>query len=210
MKQKMNEEVELRAALNALGTVTLNEVRAFEADLTALDKASKAEFEEFDSVTSLLAFGASAAAPSADVWGKLCAVMDAEPKAQAAEAQEEPSANATIQETASASLLTIRKDEGVWQKVHEGIFAKTLFQNVENGTTTYMVKFMPGAKTPLHRHPGMEECTIVEGDFQVDGKDLRAGDYHCAMPGSVHDRPYSIGGAMVLIVAEGQYQVLEK
>jgi anti-sigma factor ChrR (cupin superfamily) len=210
MKQKMNEEVELRAALNALGTVTLNEVRAFEEDLAALDATSKAEVEEFDSVASLLAFGASTAEPSADVWGKLCAVMEAEPKAQVAQTEDAQSANATVQETAAASLLTIRKDEGVWQKVHEGIFAKTLFQNVENGTTSYLVKFMPGAKTPLHRHPGREECTIVEGDFQVDGKDLRAGDYHCAMPGSIHERPYSIGGAIVLIVAEGQYQVLEK
>lgn len=209
MKQERNEEVELRAALNALGTVTLNEARAFEEDLVPLDNVSKTAFEEFDAVANLLAFGANTAAPSADVWGKLCAVMDAEPKAQIVNAHAAQSANAPIQESASSSLLTIRKDEGVWQKVHEGIFAKTLFENIENGTTTYMVKFMPGAKTPLHRHPGREECTIVEGDFQVDGKDLRAGDYHCALPDSVHHRPYSINGAMVLIVAEGQYQVIE-
>jgi anti-sigma factor ChrR (cupin superfamily) len=206
MKQERNETVELRAALNALGTLTLTEARTFEDDLSALDKASKAEFEEFDSVATLLAFGASEVEPSADAWGKLCAVMDAEPKAQNAE----PSTNSASQETVSSPLLTIRRDEGKWQPVSEGIFAKTLFENVEKGTTTYMVKFMPGAKTPLHRHPGIEECTILEGDFQADGKDLRAGDYHCAMPGSVHDRPYSIGGAMVLIVADGHYQVLEK
>ena len=135
--------------------------------------------------------------------------MDAEPKAQVAKADEAQRANQTVQETISSSLLTIRKDEGEWQQVHEGIFAKTLFENVKNGTTTYVVKFTPGAKTPLHRHPGMEECMVMEGDFQVDGKDLRAGDYHCAMPGSLHDRPYTIGGAMILIVADGHYEVLE-
>ena len=210
MKQERNENIELRAALNALGTLTLNEVRTFEEDLTVLDKASQAEFEEFDSVANLLAFGAGEAEPSADVWGRLCAVMDAEPNAQVVKAEKAQSTNSTLQESASSPLLTIRRDEGEWQPVSEGIFAKTLFENLEKGTTTYMVKFMPGAKTPLHRHPGLEECTIVEGDFQVDGKDLRAGDYHCAMPGSVHDRPYSIGGAMVLIVADGHYQVLEK
>jgi anti-sigma factor ChrR (cupin superfamily) len=204
MKQNLTEEVELRAALNALGTVTLNEVRAFEDELAVLDAASRAELQEFDAVTNLLAFGGSHAEPSAEVWSKLCAIMDAEPKAQQAQALSQP-----IQETAPTPLLTVRKEEGVWQQVHEGIFAKTLFQNVKNGTTTYMVKFMPGAKTPLHRHPGMEECMVIEGDFQVDGKDLRAGDYHCATPGSIHDRPYSNNGAMVLIIADGFYQVLE-
>jgi anti-sigma factor ChrR (cupin superfamily) len=210
MKQNITEEVELRAALNALGTVTLNEVRAFEEDLVALDASGKAELEEFDSVAGLLAFGASTAEPSADVWNKLCAVMDAEPKTQTASAPKVPGIQQAAEEAAPSPLLTVRKDEGVWQQVHKGIFAKTLFQNVKNGTTTYMVQFMPGAKTPLHRHPGMEECMVIEGDFQVDGKDLRAGDYHCATPGSIHDRPHSINGAMVLIVAEGFYQVLEQ
>jgi anti-sigma factor ChrR (cupin superfamily) len=209
MKQNLTEEVELRAALNALGTVTLNEARAFEEELTVLDTASKAELQEFDAVARLLAFGGNNAEPSADVWSKLCAIMDAEPKAQVSEVQEVEVVSQPVQETAPAPLLTVRKEEGVWQQVHEGIFAKTLFQNVKNGTTTYMVKFMPGAKTPLHRHPGMEECMVIEGDFQVDGKDLRAGDYHCASPGSIHDRPYSINGAMVLIIADGFYQVLE-
>jgi anti-sigma factor ChrR (cupin superfamily) len=209
MKQNLTEEVELRAALNALGTVTLNEVRAFEDELAVLDSASRAQLQEFDAVANLLAFGGSNAEPSADVWGKLCAIMDAEPKARPGEAQPAQGVSQPVQQTAPAPLLTVRKEEGVWQQVHDGIFAKTLFQNVKNGTTTYMVKFMPGAKTPLHRHPGMEECMVIEGDFQVDGKDLRAGDYHCAMPGSIHDRPYSNNGAVVLIVADGFYQVLE-
>jgi len=210
MKQNLTEEIELRAALNALGTVTLNEARAFEEELAILDTGSKAQLQEFDSVANLLAFGAETAAPSTDVWNRLCAVMNAEPKAEIANEQKTSLSKEMTGEVVPAPLVTVRKDEGVWQKVHEGIFAKTLFENVKNGTTTYMVQFMPGAKTPLHRHTGMEECMVIEGDFQVDGKDLRAGDYHCATPGSVHDRPYSNNGAMVLIVAEGFYQVLEQ
>jgi anti-sigma factor ChrR (cupin superfamily) len=209
MKQNLTEEVELRAALNALGTVTLNEVRAFEEDLAVLDSASKAELQEFDAVAGLLAFGASTAEPSGEVWNRLCAVMDAEPRNSAGGAEKTPSARPLLEQAAASPLLTVRKDEGVWHPVHEGIFAKILFQNVKNGTTTYMVKFMPGAKTPKHRHPGMEECMVIEGDFQVDGKDLRAGDYHCASPGSIHESPHSLNGAMVLIVADGFYQVLD-
>src|SRR5215207_5116911 len=132
MKHNLTEEVELRAALNALGTVTLNEVRAFEEELAVLDAASKAELQEFDAVTNLLAFGGSHAEPSAEVWSRLCSIMDAEPKAQPGEAQ---AVSQPIQETAPSPLLTVRKEEGVWQQVHEGIFAKTLFQNVKNGTT---------------------------------------------------------------------------
>lgn len=210
MKQNLTEDVELRAALNALGTSTLNEARAFEEELTGLDSASKTELREFDAVANLLAFGASSAEPSAEVWGRLCAIMDAEPKAQTGATQESQAAAPATAEATPSPLLTVRKDEGVWQPVHQGISAKILFQNVKNGTTTYLVKFMPGAKTPKHRHPGMEECMVIEGDFQVDGKELRAGDYHCATPGSIHESPHSINGAMVLIVADGFYQVLDQ
>jgi quercetin dioxygenase-like cupin family protein len=208
MKQQLHDDVELRAALNALGTVTLNESRAFEEDLNALDEASKSELAGYGSVANLLAFGASEIEPPVGVWDKLCAVMEAEPKPRMAKAEGMEIAAQTIQQLASSPLLTVRKEEGDYLEVVEGIFVKVLFQNEKAGTTTYLVKFMPGARTPKHRHPGLEECMVVEGDFQVDGKDLRAGDYHCAMPGSVHDRPYSVNGATVLIVAEGQYEVL--
>ncbi|MBI3654724.1 MAG: cupin domain-containing protein [Acidobacteria bacterium] len=208
MTQKMNDDVDWRAALNALGTVTVNEARAFSEDLATFDADRLAEAKEFVAVANLLAFGAPEIEPSAGVWDKLCAVMETEPKSPAANAPAKETAPHQIAQLDSSALLTIRRDEGDYQQVSEGIFAKVLFENQRAGTTTYLVKFMPGAKTPLHRHTGLEECTVVEGDFQVDGKDLRAGDYHCAMPGSVHERPYSINGATVLIVAEGHYEVL--
>ena len=208
MKQLMNEEVAWRAALNALGTVTLNEARAFEEDLAALDEESLVDIAEYRAIADLLAFGAPPAEPPASAWDHLSAVIEGEPKAPPSSAQAPKAHQQTIEQLAKTSLLTVRKEEGQFQEVAEGIFAKVLFQNERAGTTTYMVKFMPGARTPRHRHPGLEECMVVEGDFQVDGKDLRAGDYHCAMPGSVHERPYSINGATVLIVAEGHYEVL--
>jgi anti-sigma factor ChrR (cupin superfamily) len=67
----------------------------------------------------------------------------------------------------------------------------------------------PNTKVSLHRHYGIEECVVIEGDFHVDGKDLSAGDYHCALLGTVHDRPRTTNGAMVLIVSSG-YEVLEQ
>jgi anti-sigma factor ChrR (cupin superfamily) len=210
MKRPLHEEVELRAALNALGTVTLNESRAFAEEFAALDEARKAELTEYDEVANLLAFGAPDAEPPAAVWDKLCAVMDGEPKQPSAKSAAAELAAETVQQFARSPLLTVRKEEGEWLELSQGIFVKPLFQNQDQGTSTYMVKMVPGARFELHRHRGVEECMMIEGDFHVDGKVLGPGDYHCAPPGSVHERPYTVGGNLFLVVSSALYESLEE
>ncbi|HEY9231113.1 MAG TPA: cupin domain-containing protein, partial [Blastocatellia bacterium] len=70
----------------------------------------------------------------------------------------------------------------------------------ETGTFTSLVKMLPGSTGTLHRHPGIEECIILEGDFHVAGSRLGPGDYHIAGTGSIHDKPYSIDGALLVII----------
>ena len=94
----------------------------------------------------------------------------------------------------------MRKDEGQWFESSPGVLVKRLFENPETGTFTSLVRMLPGSIGTLHRHPGIEECIILEGDFHVAGSVLGPGDYHIAGAASVHDKPYSIGGTLLLII----------
>lgn len=199
----MDDSLELKAALYALGTLTQNEARNFEESLEDVDEATRAELQEFDTVVKLLGLSADDEIPSPKMGEKIAAFAAQNPRPAP------PEATASLPEIAAHPFITIRRDEGKWLQPYEGIFLKPVFENKQTGTSTYLLKMNPNTKTTLHRHPGIEECVVIEGDFHVDGKDLSAGDYHCALPGSIHDRPRTTGGALVLIVASG-YEVLEQ
>jgi anti-sigma factor ChrR (cupin superfamily) len=217
MTQKIDEDLELKATLHALGTLTQNEARAFEERLVDLETEQHPELESFDGVVDLLGLAAADETPSTAVWEKLSAIMAAEPKGVEM-TEDEPIVKVAakaelsldeVKQAAPPALLTIRKDEGEWVEFSEGIFVKPMFQNQEQGTSTYMVKMIPGARFDLHRHRGVEECMMIEGDFHVDGKVLGPGDYHCAMSGSIHERPYTIGGNLFVVVSSALYESLE-
>ncbi|MEW6130004.1 MAG: cupin domain-containing protein [Acidobacteriota bacterium] len=221
MKHNVDEELELKAALHALGTMTQNEAKAYEEAVSQLASEETAGIDslaEFDSVVHLLGFAAEEAEPSPVVWDKLSAMMTEEPKVSETLADEPISnmlANSEValdeikHAAASPALLTIRKDEGEWLTVSEGVFVKPIFQNPDRGTSTYLIKMSPGTNIERHRHSGFEECMMIEGDFHVDGKVLGPGDYHCASPGSIHDRPYTETGTLFLVVASARYESLE-
>ena len=213
----IDEDLELKATLHALGTLTQNEAHAFEESLEDLPAGSQTELESFDDVVHLLGLAATDEAPSTAVWERLSAFMQAEPNSNEAVAEEtiDVAANPElsldeVKQAAPPALLTIRKDEGEWAEFSAGIFVKPMFQNQQQGTSTYMVKMIPGARFDLHRHRGVEECMMIEGDFHVDGKILGPGDYHCALPGSIHERPYTVGGTLFLVVSSALYESLEE
>lgn len=51
----------------------------------------------------------------------------------------------------------------------------------------------PGGRYPLHRHAGIEEIFMVEGDLVIGNEVYGPGDYIRSAPGSCH-APYSNGG----------------
>ncbi len=203
MTHKMDDTLELKAALYALGTLTQNEARNFAESLEDVAEASRAELQEFENVVELLGLSADDEMPSATVGERIAAFAAAHPRLVP------PQETAALPEIAAHPFITIRRDEGEWLQPYEGVFLKPVFENKKNGTSTYLLKMNPNTRTTLHRHPGIEECVVIEGDFHVDGKDLSAGDYHCALEGSIHERPGTTGGALVLIVANG-YELLEQ
>ena len=47
----------------------------------------------------------------------------------------------------------------------EGISIKALYEDKEKGEMTCFVKWEPGATSPVHKHPEIEQSYVIEGSF---------------------------------------------
>jgi hypothetical protein len=186
------EEVALQAALHALGALPEDEARAFEQHLAEGCEVCQAEVQSYQLLVEKLAFGAPFIEPPASARDRLFEELKGQHSLQ-------PAPSPDRQRLGNS--LTIRANEGEWREKWEGVFVKRLFKDEAKGTVTTLFKMLPGASLPTHRHIGVEECLVLEGDYHINGEVLGAGDYHCALPDSVDETLTTIGGTMFLIVS---------
>jgi anti-sigma factor ChrR (cupin superfamily) len=182
------DQMKDRALLYALGTLTQNEARAFEDHLADGCDDCEAELRASERLAQSLAFEVAEVEPPPRLFEQVVKHITKEQRPA-------PAARHLPEQ-----LTTVRRDEGQWFESSPGVLVKRLFENPETGTFTTLVRMLPGAIGTLHRHPGIEECIILEGDFHVAGSRLGPGDYHIAGADSLHDKPYSIGGTLLLII----------
>ena len=183
-----------RASLYALGALTEDEARSFAEHLDAGCEACAAELLPFRAVVSLLGAGTPELEPPTAAREKLLK--------QIAGAITAPNSTKPLN-----GILILRADQGTWQPVAKGIEVKQLFVDRQNRTVTSLFRFAPGTHIPVHRHSGIEQCLVIEGDFHLNGEVFGPGDFSCALPGSLHESNYSEAGALVLIVAHDGYQM---
>lgn len=186
------EEITLQAALHALGVLPEDEARAFQQHLAEGCPLCQAEVQAYQSLVEKLAFGAPLVEPPASARDRLFAEIKAQSSSQIAP---------NFDRQRLGKSLTIRANEGEWREKWQGVFTKRLFKDEAKGTVTTLYKLLPGAHIPTHRHIGIEECLVLEGDYHINGEVLGAGDYHCALPDSVDETLTTIGGTMFLIVS---------
>jgi anti-sigma factor ChrR (cupin superfamily) len=197
----MEEELEERASLYALGALNQHEARSFEEHLAEGCEACATELSGFEAVVTNLAYGAPDAAPPASAREKLLARLgeETEPTPPAANSQHDAS-----------QPLVVRAGEGQWHEMCAGVIFKQLFADAARNTVTSLVRMQPGSQIPMHRHRGIEECYVIEGDVFASNETLRAGDYTCAMEGSIHHPISTLNGALLLLVSPESYEVLSQ
>ena len=69
---------------------------------------------------------------------------------------------------------------------YPGIRAKVLHLDAETGERAALLELEPGARYPLHDHPGGEHALILEGELKAGGEVLRAGQYLHTPAGAPH------------------------
>lgn len=195
MKHRVaTDEIKDLAAAYSLGALEPAEAGAFEDHLAKGCHVCRAEFEGFGATVSAIALSAAEQEPPHETRFALLSMLNGDHK--------QPDAM-------SSQFFSIRGGEGDWQEMGQGVLIKRLFVDNANGLATSLVKMLPGTSLPRHRHRGVEQFFVIEGDCCVHGEKLGPGDYHRAETGSVHESTYTVDGTMLLLVAPDGYDVLE-
>ena len=69
---------------------------------------------------------------------------------------------------------------------HAGVQIHFLHSDPETGHVTALIKMAPGCSYPRHRHKGAEELFILQGGYQDELGEYRAGEYVRYEDGSTH------------------------
>ena len=191
----VDEESAGRAALYALGALEGDEAREFEEHLAAGCAACAAELRELETLTGDLGLAAPEAEPPAGVRARLLSLIAGDGGESGA--------------GAAPGFLVLRAGEGRWRPTDDaGVSFKLLYADRERGTVTTLVRMEPGACIRSHRHLGVEQCLVLEGDVRSGEIGMTAGDFNCSMPGSVHEALVSDHGALLLLVSPESYEPL--
>src|SRR5947209_13649994 len=222
-----DEETSARAALHALGALDEREARDFEEHVAAGCEVCAAELREFRGVAADLALAATPARPPARVRSRLLALASEEGRDGRGQAEEiwQPARTGAgvVREgenegafdaqraNAPSGFLIVRAGEGEWRQTEDrGVSYKLLFVDRERATVTTLLRMEPGACIPRHRHLGVEQCLVLEGDVRSGPHRMTAGDFNCSLPGSIHDELTTDGGALLLLVSPERYETLDK
>lgn len=219
-----DEEAAGRAALYALGALEGDEAREFEGHLAAGCEACAAELRMFEGVVADLGLAAPEAEPPAGVRSRLLTLVSeggagtpggdddcAEATVASAPAQHADSTADGLNLLGGAEgFLVVRAGEGEWRPTEDaGVTYKLLFADPARATVTTLVRMRPGSRIRSHRHLGVEQCLVLEGDVSSGAVRMTAGDFNCSLPGSVHEELVTDNGALLLLVSPERYEPLE-
>jgi anti-sigma factor ChrR (cupin superfamily) len=87
-----------------------------------------------------------------------------------------------------------------WKEVAPGIFCKLLATDMERHRVSMLVRLAPGVEYPPHRHAGLEELHLLDGELLVDEQLLHPGDYIRAEAGTTDARVWSETGCTCVLV----------
>lgn len=120
----------------------------------------------------------------------LCAVAEAEPQVWKQWDDSQP-----------ADLHVVRKGEGDWLPVCEGVSVRRLYVDRQRDSVTMLIRMEPGSSYDPHRHAGPEQCLVLEGDLFDGVREFRAGDFQVAAANTVHGVQSTRNGCLLFIVS---------
>lgn len=186
------DDVTERAALYALGALTPEEARAFEADVASVPACRQA-LADARAVIDDLAYAAPPHEPPAGLRDRVLSRIAAEGPAV----------------FDSGLLHFVRSQRIDWQAAPlPGVQMKRLFLDEERGRRTTLVRLAPGAIYPAHRHRDVEEIYLLEGELTISGIAMKPGDYCRAEPDSVHEDTLSEQGCVFIVTASVHDQLV--
>jgi len=169
-------------ALHALKALPSSEVPMVEAHIAACPECRQ-ELETLGPIVdSFVAWPTDVLRPSPSLWDRLGQRIAAE--------------------TGAVPVVPVprRRSEPEWEEAAPGIWCKLLATDAERQRVSMLVRLAPGTDYPPHRHAGVEELHLLDGELIVDDKTLQPGDYIRAEPGTVDRRVWSGTGCTCVLL----------
>jgi hypothetical protein len=110
--------------------------------------------------------------------------------------------------TASTAPRALRSTEPEWEEVAPGVFCKLLATDTTYHRVSMLVRLAPGTDYPPHRHAGVEELYLLDGELMIGDKKLYPGDYNRAERDSVDYRVWSETGCTCVLVTSTEDVIL--
>jgi anti-sigma factor ChrR (cupin superfamily) len=175
------DHVEL-TVLHALGALPVGEVRAVEAHVAACAECQQELATLRPVIDALVSWPTDVLRPSMSMWDRLTERIAAE--------------------TGQSPVMPAppRPAEPDWEEAAPGIFCKLLATDAEKDRVSMLVRLAPGAAYPPHRHAGVEELYLLDGELIVDDKRLSPGDYLQSEIGTVDHLVWSETGCTCVLL----------
>lgn len=206
-KTKSSDRLDELASRHALGMATTAEKRELARRLHKASPAARARVEAYRSVPAALAASLPPVAPPPTLKA---AILSRAGAAQAAAGMNQGSPPPPhlpadpAQSTREEFVFVPGNDEGWFDLPVPGARGKVLSRNSAAGYVVLHVRLAPGGRYPEHDHSGAEECFVLSGDLQTEGRVLRAGDFLHAEPGSHHEPLFTVGGVEALLIVSAK------
>ncbi|SRR5437867_2762251 len=176
--------------LYAVQALPSAEVRVVEAQLSACTDCRQ-ELETFRPVVGFfVSWPTDVLRPPVSLWERL--------------------AQRIAEERGSEPMLAVpqRRAEPEWEEVAPGISCKRLATDTDKKRVSTLVRLAPLTDYPPHRHVGVEELYLLQGELMVNEKKLYPGDYMRAEAGSVDHRVWSDTGCTCVLLTSIEDMIL--
>ena len=100
----------------------------------------------------------------------------------------------------SALAESRRWQEPEWEDVAPGISCKLLATDTERDRVSMLVRLAPGASYPPHRHAGVEELFLLQGELWIEDRRLYPGDYNRGEVGAADKHVWSETGCTCVLI----------
>jgi anti-sigma factor ChrR (cupin superfamily) len=171
-----------RLFLYALEALPPGEASSLEAHLSACADCRREMETLRPTVDAFVSWPTDVLRPSSSLWGRLAQRI-------AAETGGKP-----------AAAPAGRWVEPEWKEVAPGISCKLLATDAERHRISMLVRLAPGTDYPPHRHAGVEELHLLNGELWIDDRKLYPGEYSRAEPGTSDARVWSETGCTCVLV----------
>jgi quercetin dioxygenase-like cupin family protein len=95
-----------------------------------------------------------------------------------------------------------------WEDAAPGISVKILATDTDRQRVSMLVRLAPGTDYPSHRHAGLEELHLLDGELMIDKETLYPGDFIRAEAGSVDHRVWSETGCTCVLITSTEDELL--